>query len=794
MLTAPLPGRPHTPGLHCARSQKKEKIMIISMQGNWTVTVKSKSAAYNQRFVVSGAATGNGAHAGTTGTTVHVTGSQWTIAVQNNPGGGYQLSDTKISTPRKVGDDYTFDILSNDAGSDTDFNDLILTCSTPVNINDFIIYGKVTRYSGLCPINPCRKDLFVIESPSALIEALKNSALRKYLEEKYPERVRDDLKGPVGPFPPDPEPFKPIVIDLEQRATEPKIRRTYKRIVPETEAAKSKKSVAQPALSFRNYALVSPALISRSREFERSADTIRQLRAVESLRRPACLTAAAANVTLSFEEYDRTPAELAGGAYTGTGNRQLLGDTITDMSGNYIFRFSFDMSFPGVDDSSDIAPGEDMDTVAYPDIIVKVISLSPYAIQYESAPYYNVGNLKRINLCLPAASVQPTSVCSNGNLIGSLGNVFIGGNQNSAASISPLALRRYGDSNDLEANGKISVGSSLAGFNIDCASWYGTIDMKGCLYDPAKTPAQNRIRWYTIRIRRAGTSHWEFVSQNYKHPKFSKRNLPNYTGDDVGPFPYPLHVDGGAVQTAPAYKNIQREIFVDGVDWEFSNLDRYMQLNTRLYDIIAGEHTPGTFHVRVDCYDQAGNPVAGGTDMIALYIHNNPLKFALGRPEFTDPAIVNSGCGLYRLSDSQLNAAVQLLFKANDPEGFVDSYALTVSRCPAPMIALQINAPTSLPDTASASVVTLAGGDAGGSTPHACSGYSGTLQEFGDDELITLEFQPGASESGWIKSGEYFTSLSFTLKARKRMTNGYNSGVSDWYVSYASLHMERIAP
>ena len=57
--------------------------MLISMQGNWTVRVKSKEAAFDQRFIVGGATTGNGTHAGTVGTTVAVTGTQWTIAIRS---------------------------------------------------------------------------------------------------------------------------------------------------------------------------------------------------------------------------------------------------------------------------------------------------------------------------------------------------------------------------------------------------------------------------------------------------------------------------------------------------------------------------------------------------------------------------------------------------------------------------------------------------------------------------------------------------------------------------------------
>jgi len=767
--------------------------MIISMQGNWTIKVKSKSAAYDQRFIVSGATFGNGTHAGIVGTSVNVTGDQWIIAIQNNPGSGYQLSDTKIKFPHQVGGNNTFDILSNDAGSDEDFNDLILTCSAPANINDFIIYGNVSLYSGRCIFNPCRRDLFVIESKYALMEALKNVKLRKILEKDYPERIPENI---IGPIPPDSAPFKPIVFDLYNEATQPKTGLVYKRLdnVDTKSKAKPKKDELASEYSIKNYTILNSIQKETSREFIKSAETIELARVIDGLLLKGCTVAPATNTTLTFEEYDRTAAELVGGSYTGTGNRRLLGDTITDMYGNYIFHFSFDMTFPYIEDSTDIAPGENINVVAYPDVIVKVTGFSPYNVLYESAPYYNIPNLKRINLCLPKSTIQPSSACYNGNLIGSLGNVFLGGNQNSSASFSDAALRRYGNSNHLESTGKISVGSSLAGFNIECASWYGWIDTKGCMYDLAKTVAQNKVRWYTIRIKRAGTSDWQFVSQNYKHPRFHKRNLPGYIGDDVGPFTQSLHVDGGPAVDVAAYKNIQHEIFVDGIDWEFSNFDRYMRLNTRLYDKVAGERTPGKFYVRVDCYDNAGNPVPDGTDMIALYIHNNPLNFALTTPVFTDASVVDSGCGLYRLTDAQMNTPIQLSFKANDSDGFVHSFALTMGRCPTPMIALQVNQPNPpLSDTLSGQT-TLSQGDASVSVHNTCIGYTGTIQEFSDAGMINIEIQPALSEGGWIKAGEYFTSLSFYLLAYKRMTNGYNTGLSDDYWKHTHIYMERINP
>ena len=779
--------------------------MIITMQGNWNVRVKSKSAAYDQQIVITGAASGNGTYEGVVGTSVDVTGDQWSIAIQNDPGTGFQLSDTKLKYPRQIGDNYEFEIWSNDAGSDEDFNDLILACSTPVNINDFIIYGNVSLYSGRCLFNPCRKGVYVIETHEALRSALKNATLRKIIEKDYPERVRDDI---IGPLPPDPAPFKPIAIDLYQEAMQPRTQLIYKRLEsgkPKA-TAKTRKAETDAVADFsvRNYSLVNTLHEARSPEVARVADQLELARAIDGLLYKKCKVAPATNTTLTFEEYDRTAAELAGGPYTGGGDRRLLGDTITDMLGNYIFRFSFDMTFPGIEDTTDIAPGESINVVAYPDVIVKVTGFAPYEVLYESTPHYNIPNIKRINLCLPESLIPSTSTCFNGNLIGSLGNVFIGGNQNTAASFSDTALRRWGYSNYLEPTGVVSVNSSLAGFNIECAPWYGTVDIKGCLYDLAKTATQNTIKWYTIRIKRAGTSEWQFVSQNYKHPKFHKRLLPGYIGDDVGPIPTTLHVDGGtAVDDVPAYINIQREIFVDGIDWEFSNFDRFMRLNTRLYDRIAGVRTPGTFYVRVDGYDSAGNPVPHATDMIALYIHNNPIEFGLTAPEFIDPAVVDSGCGLFRLTDAQLNTPIQLTFKANDPEGFLHSYDLSMRRCPTPMIALSINqpvvgstpaGPTPQPHpTTPANRTTLFNGIST-SVHHACVGYTGTIADFSDAGMITVEIQPAPAEGGWIKPAEYFTSLAFYLVAYKRQTNGYNTGLSDEFDGRAQILMERITP
>jgi hypothetical protein len=112
--------------------------------------------------------------------------------------------------PTKSGNEYRFDIQANDDDVDPIFDDLILTCTTPVTITDFVVYGNVSWYSG-CSYNPCYpKRYFVIDSSVALADALTRPALRKPIETLYPERVF----VPRIPIP-DPPPFRPMVLPLE---------------------------------------------------------------------------------------------------------------------------------------------------------------------------------------------------------------------------------------------------------------------------------------------------------------------------------------------------------------------------------------------------------------------------------------------------------------------------------------------------------------------------------------------------------------------------------------------------
>ena len=130
--------------------------MSLAMQGTWTVSVKSKSAAFPQRFTIAGASTGNGTHVATASTPpVTVAGPHWTIAIEAQDGTVWKPSVMRFKIPTLAGALIKVDIESNDTGADEDFDDLILTCTMPNSASDFVIYGHASAYSGWCWINPC---------------------------------------------------------------------------------------------------------------------------------------------------------------------------------------------------------------------------------------------------------------------------------------------------------------------------------------------------------------------------------------------------------------------------------------------------------------------------------------------------------------------------------------------------------------------------------------------------------------------------------------------------------------
>jgi hypothetical protein len=162
---------------------------------------------------------------------------------------------------------------------------------------------------------------------------------------------------------------------------------------------------------------------SRSKTIGLSDDDLLVVGSLKSPIFPICDVDPVAETLLRFLEYDRTPAELAGGAYTGTGSRETLGQTATDEFGNYVYRFSRTIG-ELIAEVGDIATGEVPAVAALPDLIIQILESLPAGVAFETAPYYDIPNIKRIDLCIPESELDGVEQpCQSGRAIQTLGNI-----------------------------------------------------------------------------------------------------------------------------------------------------------------------------------------------------------------------------------------------------------------------------------------------------------------------------------------------------------------------------------
>jgi hypothetical protein len=701
--------------------------MSITMQGSWTVSVKSKSAAFEQRFVISGAASGNGTYAGETPTTpVFVTGAQWTVTVQHRVSGSapWLPSAERITFPTSASGLVRFDIESNDTGGDQDYNDLILTCSMPVSASEYVIYGSVKSYSGLCVFNPCYPlPWVVIDSPLLFKEALKYPAIRKVLHDLYPERVKEYVERPGiirPPRPePDPAPFTPLVIPMGTGFVSETRRVTLPASQP-VEVAMARAAQAEAARVDIGATKVT-SVASYASEIAKYKD----------LFKPACVVKPQPGLLLRFLEYDRTAAELVGGPYTGTGARQVLGLTVTDERGNYIFHFSWSYAQLAAEAEDIVTGGVPIATQLRPDLIAQVISGTAAGTLYESALYPNVPNLKRIDLCVPEHVLNPgPSACQGGRAIQSIGNIW---------TLS-------GVGNTLDGAGRITA-TNPTGPIIARGAWVGRLDMFACFLD------QPSVEYYTIRFRKP-VGGWAFVQELYRHIKIADIGLPGYIGTKVGPDTRSLAVDGGAKVNVPSYHNIESD-----QAWIATHRLRKIQLSSAIYEnaFYGPGDSPRTVEFKIEGYNAAGDKVAGAEDTISLYIDNRPITGDISGVAMG--ATAPGECALFELTSA--NAALTVRFKVDHAGGFVKEYHLDVIR----------GSNTSVPvsdTTAPVQPLSLSY-----SEPTHGNYFFGTLNGVAPDadRYVVAELQP--TGGAWLPAGKNFCAFAFKLYATPRTTNGY---------------------
>jgi hypothetical protein len=690
--------------------------MSLAMQGTWTVSVKSKSAALAQRFTISGALTGNGTHVITTPTSTvfaNVSGPNWAIAIESQDGAVWRTSAMRFKTPVLSGGLIRVDIESNDIGPDQDFDDLILTCTTVNSGSDFVLYGHATAYSGPCIFNPCQRWFLVIDSAAQLAQALKNPIARAALETLYPEAVLPGLKNP-----PDPGPlrtFTPMMLPTPRAAALPG---RAVQLTRGTEAGATRQLVL-------NKGATTPLLDNKL--------TAQLGGLLDGLQRVPlfCHTTVLGNYGLRFQEYDRTSAELSGGAYTGTGPRENLGSTATDAFGNYVFRFSRSVSDIIEEGLNDTAVGEDASVQALPDIIAQVLGAGAIP-SAETGCVFNVQTLQRIDICVPEGNIVLPSSCADAQILTFIGKISL---------TSSL--------NTVDGTGRITAHSSAGSApTIDCGVWWGNLDLWGCF-------GNGLVTCYTVRSRPLGSTSSDWVF----HAAEERREVAGGASKKIGPFfdqvlAVPADPTSAKV-TCPRYLNAETDASI-------------VQPGAFLKATLgSGSFSAGSYEVRIDAYNASGDLLKSHD--ITLFIDNSVPTVGISAITLAGvPVIIGgSGCTLQTLSPADLDANLDVRFKVDHVNGAILNYGVSVARC---------NEGSNFP------VTYAGGGQPSFSWVHDLTvncetppNYRrGTLEDPDNDGsgFVTTTLQP---DSPWLGATENFTILRVALGYNWRATNGYSN-------------------
>jgi hypothetical protein len=181
--------------------------------------------------------------------------------------------------------------------------------------------------------------------------------------------VLPGLKNPPDPGPP--RAFTPLTLPTPRSPSMPA--RAFQVSQPQRSAA----DLAGAAEASAKVQIVSsqhaPAALLDG-EFTAKVGVLRDGRQSLPLR---CSTTTLGNHGLRLQAHDCTALELSGSAYTGSGDREGLGTTASDIFGNDLFRFSRTNSDVGDESTNGIAASEDATVKVLPSLIVRVPAPCP---------------------------------------------------------------------------------------------------------------------------------------------------------------------------------------------------------------------------------------------------------------------------------------------------------------------------------------------------------------------------------------------------------------------------------
>jgi len=102
---------------------------MITYKGRWQIRITGKDSSWDQRVVITGASSGGGTLAGVVGNSQVADGTEWSLSVEHNDGGGWRVNEGILPDPMQVtGASMRQIIRTKDhySSNDTDPNDLVI--------------------------------------------------------------------------------------------------------------------------------------------------------------------------------------------------------------------------------------------------------------------------------------------------------------------------------------------------------------------------------------------------------------------------------------------------------------------------------------------------------------------------------------------------------------------------------------------------------------------------------------------------------------------------------------------
>lgn len=157
------------------------------LYGPWNVTVLSKEAWFDQRFIITGSVNADGVYPGIPGTGPGlVTGDEWTVSFEwnDNTSSGWQPSDVRHFARYTVTEGFVVELGADDNYEqfrDRDYNDMVLTC--------------VNQDPALTPLHPVTP-FYDFSVPQDILD--KNPHPRPDVR-RPDEEIKDDKPQPEKP-------------------------------------------------------------------------------------------------------------------------------------------------------------------------------------------------------------------------------------------------------------------------------------------------------------------------------------------------------------------------------------------------------------------------------------------------------------------------------------------------------------------------------------------------------------------------------------------------------------------